>query len=251
MNLYFCFGLCFLPYVLCFVFFKAFSSIKISTELIASVLGLIAVFPIAFLQFITNDFLPLQDFFLTHGIVSVLLKMILCYGLIEECLKLVFMLFIPKKALSFNNFFMATLLCGLCLGCFESVLYFLHHLETATQQGAELVYYLIFARIFSANLIHTFCAGLSGIFIWSCISKQIDVLSPIFAILLHGLFDYFTSLESNLKWFSVVVILFLIIEVHIRYEKNKPLEAYKKDASPAKNHKDATIETPLKDVPTN
>ena len=249
MNVYMCLALCCLPFVLCFVFFKMFSSVKISTELFAGLFGLLAVLPITFLQFLITGVVLKQSISSVSGILPLFLKTVFFNGLIEECVKMMCMLLIPRKKLTFSQFFMAALLCGLCLGCFESVVYFLQYLQSANERGARLLYHLIFARIFSSDIIHTFCAGLCGIFIWSCISKQIDVWALIFAVLSHGIFNFFASFQSNIKWFSVVVILFLFVETRIHYEKNKPAETYKKDPVPAKTSKDVTIESALKDAP--
>ena len=225
MNVYMCLALCCLPFVLCFVCFKIFSSIKISTELFAGLFGLLAVLPITFLQFLITGVVLKQSISSVSGILPLFLKTVFFNGLIEECVKMMCMLLIPRKKLTFSQFFMAALLCGLCLGCFESVVYFLQYLQSANERGARLLYHLIFARIFSSDIIHTFCAGLCGIF------------------------NFFASFQSNIKWFSVVVILFLLVETRIHYEKNKPAETYKKDPVPAKTSKDVTIESALKDAP--
>lgn len=249
MNIYICLFFCCIPFLLCFISFKLFSSIKVSTELFASLFGLLAVLPITFLQYILSDVISENNLFILEGVFPLFMKALIYCGLIEEIIKMLFIACVPKKKISFNNFFMAALLFGLCIGCFESVVYFLRNLQQANVRGAELIYYLIFARIFSADLIHMFCAGLCGIFVWSCILKQYDFGALIFSILIHGVYDFFASFQSNIKWFSVVAILFVIIETRIHYEKNKPLEEYKKDPYPLKTNKDVTVESALKDTP--
>jgi len=39
--------------------------------------------------------------------------------------------------------------------------------EIQGQGGKEIVVHLLIDRIFSAQTIHTFCAGLSGLYIWN------------------------------------------------------------------------------------
>lgn len=248
MNVYLCLAVCCLPFVISFVCFRLFSEIRISTEIAASLAGLLAVLPITFIQFLISDvlFAGRLD---SAAVLPLFGKAMLLNGLIEESVKMLFLLFVPRKKISFNSFFLASLLCGLCLGCFETSVYFLQHLQSASDRGAELLYHLIFIRIFSSDVIHLLCTGLCGIFMWSCISKQPDISAFVFAVLSHGLFDFFAGFQSYIRWFSVVVILFLLIETRIHYEKNKPAEPYKKDAAPSKTSRDVTVESALKDAP--
>ena len=221
MNLYFCLCICLLPFLAAFILFKHFSSITFSTELIASLLALLAVLPITFLQFFVGIFFANIQVTSANSAVCLCVRILLFNGMIEECLKMLIMLLIPRKNLSFEHFFIASLLCGLCFGCFESMIYFLQHLQSANERGADLIYYMIFARIFTSDLIHTLCTGLCGICVWSYISKKGDGISLVIAILSHAVYDFFAGFQSNIRWFSVVVILFLALEVRIHYKKIK------------------------------
>lgn len=249
MNIYISISLCFIPLVLCLVLFKLCSKIRISTELVACLAGLVAVLPISFIQFLIVYYFPNLGESGTH-LFPLFLKTLVINGVIEEGLKLVFLLFIPRKHTEFPHYFMAALLLGLSLGCFESVVYFLQHLQSAKANGAELIYHLIFMRMTSSVLVHTFCSGLLGIFIWSVKEKNTDIFSLVFPILIHALYDFFAGFSSWIQWFSVAAILAVILESRIRYEKNKPAQEYKKDSVPSKSSADKTIETPLKDAPT-
>ena len=219
MNLYICLAFCLLPFLSAFVLFKRFSSVKISTELIASLLALLAVLPITFLQFFAGGIFSKANVTSANSAVLLFLRVLLFNGIIEEGLKMAILLLIPRKALSFGNFFVASVLSGLCFGCFESVIYFLQHLQSANERGADLIYYIIFARIFTSDLIHTLCSGLCGIFLWSCFIKKIDGMALVLAILTHALYDFFAGFTSNIRWFSVIVILFLALEVRIHYKR--------------------------------
>lgn len=216
-------------------------------ELFASLSALICVLPVSFIQFLIVYYLP--DAGSSAQIMPLFFKCLAFNGLLEEGIKLLFLLFVPRKNIKFSHFFIASVLFGLTFGCFESVIYFLTHLQSAKANGAQLIYHLIFLRMGSAVLVHTFCSGLAGIFIWSCKEKHADVLALIFPVLLHGLYDFFVNFTSWIHWFSIAAVLIIILECRIRYEKNKPALDYKKDPVPAKDNEDVTIETALKDTP--
>ena len=61
MNVYLVLALCFVPYVLMFVIAKFFCKAKISTCLIASLLGLLSVVPIVILQYIFADVFQVEQ----------------------------------------------------------------------------------------------------------------------------------------------------------------------------------------------
>lgn len=248
MSVYFSIALCLAPFVLTFILYEVFSKIKVSTLLIASLVGFLAVLPISFIQFILVYCFPSIAQSDTN-LLSVFLKTLLYNALLEEGIKTIFLILIPRKKSTFAHFFMACLLMGLSLGCFESVVYFLRHLESSAANNAVLLYHLIFIRMFSSVLIHTFCAGLCGIFIWSLKEKSADFIALIIAILSHALFDFFVSFSTWIQWFSIAAILLAILECRIHYEKNKPLKEYKKSPLPSEGSSDVTVESALKDAP--
>ena len=250
MSVYISIAVCLAPFVLTFILYEVFSKIRISTLLISSVVGLAAVLPISFIQFLLVYYFPSLSESGTN-LLSVFLKTFLFNGLLEEGIKALFLIFIPRKKSTFAHFFMACLLMGLALGCFESVVYFLRHLESSNANNGTLLYHLIFVRMFSSVLIHTFCAGLCGLFIWSVKEKQPDMVSLLIAVLSHGLFDFFVSFSTWIQWFSVAAILLAIIECRIHYEKNKPLTEYKKSPLPQEGNADITVESALKDAPVH
>ncbi len=248
MNVYIALSLCFIPLFLCAALFNFFSKIKFSTELVAMLAALVALLPATFVQFLLVYFFPKLAEPSTQ-LLPLFLKTVFMNGIVEEGIKLVFLVFIPRKKTQFSHYFMAAILFGLAFGCFESAVYFLKHLQSAASSGATLIYHLIFIRMFSAVLVHTFCAGLLGIFIWTCMEKRPDILSLVFPVLMHGLYDFFVGFPTWIQWFAVAAILVAVLECRIRYEKNRPPEAYKKSPLPSKDSKDVTIETALKDAP--
>ncbi len=180
--------------------------------LYAVLLGLLAVAPISILQFYAADipFLHSDDWIMQ------LLRAILFNGLIEEFIKMIVMLFLPSKRLSLGKFFMCACICGMSLGCFESAIYFLQHLQQANTIGAHLIYVQLFERMFTSDAVHTLCAGLSALFIRSVKRMRIDIAALLFAPLLHGLYDFF-ALYDDFKWFSIAAILFLAVQCRISY----------------------------------
>jgi len=184
--------------------------------LIAILLGLVTVVPVSFLEFIIPDF----TLFKTSPILSLLIKSIILYGLVEEVLKAALILPLPKKNTSLRDFLMLSFCFGLALGCFESVVYYLDHLNSALNIGATVLYVQIFIRIFTSDIIHMTCAGLGGMFIYSIWHKCTKVSCLITAVLLHGLYDFFVPFQlefSWLKWFAIPVIILAALECRIKY----------------------------------
>ncbi|MCI6892166.1 MAG: PrsW family intramembrane metalloprotease [Treponema sp.] len=206
-------ALCFVPLIIAVLFFTLVFKLKISHQLIAVLLGLVAVLPISFIQY----FLPEIPFFTNAPLVKTLLKSLILYGLVEELLKLLLAYPLPHKNYTSLNFLLLAFVMGLALGCFESVVYYFEHLQSAHAKGAQILYGMIATRIFSSDLIHMCCMGLSGLFIFSSRMKKGKISCFIFAVLLHGIYDFFVGFPNNLKWFSIVVVLLTIAECRIKY----------------------------------
>lgn len=217
MNVYFVLALCFVPYVLLFVISKFFCKVKVSTCLIASVLGLLSVVPIIFLQFVFAEVVQVEKKLEMGAFFVLFLSCLIYNGLLEEGIKMVCLFGIPSKKLELKEFFMASLLFGMILGCFESSIYFLQHLQNVNSRGGELLYSILFVRMFSSDLIHTFCAGLSGLFVWGIKNKKFSLMPLVYAIVIHGVFNFFRHFDGGIKYFSYVAILFAIIECRVKY----------------------------------
>lgn len=205
--------LCFLPLVIAIILFTTKSKIKITHQLVASLLGLVAVLPISFIQY----FLPPYTGILSSVILYSLLKSFILYGLIEELFKMVLLLPLPHKNYSPKDFLYISFVMGLSLGCFESMVYYFQHLQSANDIGAQLLYFQIFTRILTADIIHMSCAGLSAMFIYSCRNKTRKISPLIWAVLLHGIYDFFAGFNSGLRYFSFVVVLLAMAECRIKY----------------------------------
>ncbi len=215
MSIWASMALCFVLYFIVFIIFTfAAPKIKVRLTLWATILGLIAVLPVAFTEYAVFS-LPI---FNANTFVSVIVTSLVFNGLIEESLKMITMLFLPAKKTTLAKFFCCCILCGLAFGSFESVVYMLVYLQKASGAGTEAVFKLVFARLFTSVLIHTFCAGLSGLYIWTFRNKSAKILPFVLAVLLHGLYDFFASYPKPFYYFIIPVILFAGIECRIRYQ---------------------------------
>ena len=205
--------LCFIPLITGFlIFIFAFKS-NAGHLSIAVLLGLAAVLPISVIQF----FLPSLNILTSLPILRAILKSIFLYGLIEELLKCVFILPLPKKDKSPLDFLLLAFTMGLALGCFESIVYYLDHLQMANNRNATLLYGQIFVRIFSSDLIHMTCTGLCGLFIFSIRNKHTAISCFLSAVFIHGVYDFFAGFQNALRWFAVASILLAIVECRLKY----------------------------------
>ncbi len=229
-------ALCFVPLILAVCLFTFGFKLKITHQLIAVLLGLVAVLPISFIQY----FLPELPGAGINPVLHTLLKSLLLYGLIEELFKALILILLPHKlydketseepAIGLRNFLFLAFTTGLALGCFESVVYYFDHLQIANSRHATLLYGQIAVRIFTSDIIHMMCTGLCGLFIYSCRNKPSHVSFLVVAVLLHGIYDFFAgfSSTSNIRWFSVAVVLMAIIECRVKYTS---LQSDKNDAN--------------------
>lgn len=212
MNIHAALALCFVPLIVMFFFVRRFAQVGTIVCLYAVLLGLLAVAPISILQFYVAD-IPILN---SNHWITQLLRVVLFNGLIEEFIKIIFIFFLPSKRLSLGKFFLCACICGMSLGCFESAIYFLQHLQQANTIGTHLIYVQIFTRMFTSDAVHTLCAGLGGLFIRSIKRMRIDIAAFLFAPLIHGLYDFF-ALYDDFKRFSVAAILFLVVQCRISY----------------------------------
>lgn len=205
---------CFLPIVVAFIVISVKHELKVTHRLLACLFGLIAVLPISFIQFFIPDF----SMFFSSVILYSLIKSFLLYGLVEELLKMVLLLPLPHKNYTAKDFLILSFLMGLTLGCFESVVYYFTHLQSANAIGAQLLYVQIFIRIFTSDIIHMTCTGLSAMFIFSYRQGKRHISPLIWAVLLHGLYDFFAGFNSGLRYFSLVVVLLAVVECRVKYK---------------------------------
>ena len=211
--------LCFLPLIVALVIFTFGFKLNFFHQIVAVLIGLLTVIPISFIQF----FLPDIPFLLQFPLWNTLFKSLVIYGFVEELIKMLMTVLLPHKKSSTLQFLFLAFLMGISLGCFESVVYFLDHLQKANAKGAQLLYSQIFMRIFTSDIIHLTCAGLGGLFVVSCRQKKVKVSIFVFSVILHGFYDFFAGFANFFKDFSFIVILLAIVECRIKYLSLKEL----------------------------
>ena len=213
-------AVCFIPLIAIFLIFVILiNGLKLRYALWACILGLLAVLPIAFVQHFVMK-LPL---FTTVTVASLLLTAVLFNGVVEESVKLLFLVLLPQKRLPLAAFFACALLFGLALGSFESVIYLMRRIQnSALPTGASAAYKLVLVRMATAVLIHTFCAGLSGLCLWTGSAKKRRLLPFVYAALLHGVYNFFAGFTTGYRYFSIIAILFAALECRIWYSHLHP-----------------------------
>lgn len=199
--------ICCIPLAAIFVCMKLFvSGFRTWHGILACLLGLLSVVPITALQFVI-------DLFGGGGILSgktlpsVLLHDLIINGLIEETIKMLLLFLLPWKKMRLAEFFSCAVLSGFTLGCFETIVYSLAGTGTAP------------LRMVTSVIVHGSCAALSGLFVFSCRHKSPRAFSYIFAVILHGVYNYFAGFDMSSPFFymSFAVIAIAVIECRTRY----------------------------------
>lgn len=215
MNLYALLGISFIPAAIFFALAVILNKeLKIKYCLLSGLLALVTVIPTSLIQFYILS-LPI---FTAYTFASVMITAILFNGLIEESMKMLFMCLIPQKKLILSTFFCCVILYGLTVGGFESVIYIIKKFqEIQGQTGKEIVIQLLIDRIFTAQAIHVFCSGLCGLYLWNFRRHKKNIMPFIYAVLLHGIYNFFVSFSSIYHWLAIVAILFAAVECRIFY----------------------------------
>jgi len=212
MNIYASIAMTFIPLVTVYICFlllgKDFNKVHGAT---ACLCGLLALIPIELMLMIIHTWYP----FVSEKLSGRLLKGLLINGIIEESAKMAFLFILPAKKSKLSAFFSYAVLCGLTLGCLETLIYLINGNRSIT------------LRLFTAVVMHTLCAGLSGLFVF-CVKRRNELkeksllwLPFVLAILFHGLYNYFAGIYGILHYFAYVVILATIFECKLRYQSVK------------------------------
>ena len=203
-------ALCLIPLVVLFICLALLvQDFKCSKGLWACALGLLAVIPCVLLHmfFIDSGGLPVQS------LVALLLEMLLV-ALIEESMKFAVMFAMPARKSSLLAFFSYSMLCGFSLGCFETLVYILTGKINAG--GLTFVWRL------PTMLIHMACTGLAGMTVFSIRKKSVRILPFLFAVLFHGVYNYFELFKDDFRqYFAYVVVLIALFECRIQYANLK------------------------------
>ena len=238
MNVYAPIILCFVPFVTMFALFAilvpGFSVIK---GLVASLAGLLALIPITVAQFL----IPGMRLFGQSSAGGILLYSIVFLGLVEECFKALLLFIVGAKEEKLSRWFCYSLLAGMIFGCFESVIYFFLNIQTI---GHGVTLNLIYLRMFTAVLVHTLCAGLGGFTVYYFKNIRRNVWPLLNAVLIHGLYDYFVSFDTYVKFFCIIVILSAAIKCRVCFLQIAEEERNKKSAKRTAIDPNKTIEMP-------
>lgn len=230
--------LCFVPFATMFALFAIlvpeFSAPK---GLVASLAGLLALVPITIAQFL----IPGMRLFGQSKALSILLYSILFLGLVEETFKALLLFLVGGKNEKLSCWFCYSLLAGMVFGSFESVIYFLLAIQNI---GHGVTLNLIYLRMFTAVLVHTLCAGLGGFAVYHFKNLGRNAWPLFNAILLHGLYDYFVSFDTSVKFFCAIVILSAAIKCRVCYMRAQDELASKKSAKRTIIDPNKTVEMP-------
>ncbi|MBP5746859.1 MAG: PrsW family intramembrane metalloprotease [Treponema sp.] len=212
MNIYASIAMTFIPLVTVYICFlllgKDFNKVHGAA---ACLCGLLALLPIELLLIIIHTWHP----FASVNLPGRLIKGLLINGIIEESAKMAFLFLLPAKKSKLSAFFSYAVLCGLTLGCLETLIYLIYGNRSIT------------LRLFTAVVMHTFCAGLSGLFVFSikCRAQLKDKsflwLPFLLAVLFHGLYNYYAGIYGALHYLAYVVIAVTILECKLRYQSVK------------------------------
>ena len=93
-------------------------------------------------------------------------------------------------------------------------------------------------------LIHTLCAALGGWTIYYCKNFRLNIWPLLNAVLIHGLYDYFVSFNTPVRFFCVIVILSAAIKCRVYYLRVKEELAANKSAPKKILDPNKTIEMP-------
>lgn len=205
MNIIAVIALCLIPLIATFVCLSLIlKGFKPLYGFLSCLAGAISVIPISLIQF----FLGRTEFFTSGTLISLLLQTILLNGIIEELFKTATLFILPAKKIQLTEFCAYSALSALTLACIEGLIYL---------AGGSHAFEL---RLITAVLIHVSCGILCGLFVFSLRNKSTKILPLIFAMLFHGIYDYFAMfpMKSPFFYFSIAVILFSVVECRLRYK---------------------------------
>lgn len=223
MQFYAFLALCFIPLVAAFVVLAlVVPGLTVRGGLLSCLLAILAIVPTAFVQYVVLA-LPV---FTAETFGSLLVTAVVFNGLIEETVKLLFLALMPQKRTTLAAFFSCCLLFGLTLGGFESVIYLVRRIQAVgMQQDVAAALRLVLMRMGTAALVHTFCAGLSGLYLWLFRHGRNAVMPFVWAALLHGVYNFFAAFSTGFRWFSLVAIVFALLECRIWYKTADEISA--------------------------
>ena len=197
--------LCVLPLAALIVCCVAFKKMPVSFALIAIGAGILPVIPVMALQLVVFPVFSSLDTRLETRLLSALIL----NGLIEEAIKFLCLLILPRKKTPLATLLAGGAVAGLTLGALEAVMYFVVGFER------------VLLRLATAALLHTLCAMLSSLCIASFARGKKKSLPLALAVVTHGVYNFFAGFTGIFWFFSIAAILFAAIECRIQYARCK------------------------------
>jgi len=195
--------LCVLPLVVLIVCCVLCIKLSVRHAAIAVAAGVLPVVPIMALQLIVFPAFRSLDFQLGTRLLSALIL----NGLIEESIKFLSLLLFFHKKTTRVQCIACGAIAGLTVGCLEAVMYFAGGFE------------YILLRLVTAAVIHTLCAMLSALCIASFKAGKKKIMPFVYAVLVHGVYNFFAGFTGGFRWFSIAAILFAAVECRIWYTR--------------------------------
>lgn len=177
------------------------TEIKWFMPIFSVLIGMLAVLPTTFVQFLFPEFL-----FAKQSLLTLLFSSLVYIALVEELCKAFCLYLIPSKNLSLPSFFALSFLVGYSFGSFENVIYVLQGMTNPI------------LRIFTSCIVHGICTATSSFFIWFLKKKKFHltlILTPIFV---HGLYDFFAGFPGRFWLFSIIVLFYGIFQCMVFYQ---------------------------------
>ncbi len=178
--------------------------IKWYMPILAVLIGMLAVLPATFIQFLFPEM-----FFINQTLLSLLFSSLVYIALVEELCKTFCLFLLPSKNLKITSFFILAFLVGYSFGSFENIIYIFKGLTNPI------------LRMFTSCVIHAVCTGTSAFFIWFLKKKKFHltlILTPIFV---HGLYDFFAGFPGKFWLVSIIVIFYGIFQCSVFYQMFK------------------------------
>ncbi|MDR2898624.1 MAG: PrsW family intramembrane metalloprotease [Spirochaetaceae bacterium] len=199
-------GICFLPVLTLFLLSRRFvPAFQVSEGFVAVLSGLASVIPVVLIQQGIRLLLNLAGAEASYAFTCFVSS-----SFVEESVKAGVLAAVFRKKPSFLVFCAAAVLAGFSFGGFEAVLYLF------SGGGNTLL------RLVTAVALHGFCALLGGFTVWTLYGggfRFSSLLPLVFAVLLHGLYNFFAGISGGLQWFSLVCIAAAVNQCVVYYRK--------------------------------
>lgn len=201
--------ICIVPILFFAVLLIAGPKIKFWRVLFAVLLGIVAFFPVQLVdEYVVRQLIP---YYYPTRIAFI------SWVVLAELFKGGVLVPLSAKKNSTLHFLLLAMLAGLTFGCGQSFVEYLNEASKAFSKGAQLLWLPLILRFILIDLINMACAGLAGLFIYTCKMKKPKWLLVLYPFVLRALFEFF-NVKLEIKWFSIAVVLLALLECRIKYK---------------------------------